>query len=108
MEANDAREKWKLLYAALDGLCISTHARNAYVLDSVGGLYCVAGEGATEDDMPEPSLAATLVQSIVQTLNPPLRRGGKIDCFAPGPQDVAYLRSFAGLYILMLCFSAPV
>ena len=94
---------WSELRRVLTTLATDAGALYAYVLDSRGTLWC-SSDHVKQDDV---SPAAQIVLDELANLEPPLRRGGHLDHFAKRRAGHAYLRSFAGIYVLLLRFSAP-
>ncbi len=91
------------LRRVLTNLAADARAIYAYVLDSRGTLWCSSEH--VKDDGRSP--AAQIVLDELASLDPPLRRGGRLDRFAKRRSGDAYLRSFGGIYVLLLRFSAP-
>ncbi|MEZ4222586.1 MAG: hypothetical protein R3B13_16720 [Polyangiaceae bacterium] len=94
---------WSELRRALTSLAVDAHALYAYVLDSRCTLWCSSNH--VEQDRVSP--AVQIVLDEVAALDPPMHRGGRLDCFAKRRSGNAYLRSFGGIYVLLLRFSSP-
>ncbi|MCP4304219.1 MAG: hypothetical protein GY788_04910 [bacterium] len=94
---------WSELRRVLTTLAADAGALYAYVLDSRGALWCSSNHVKQDDVSP----AAQIVLDDLANLEPPLRRGGRLDHFAKRRAGHAYLRSFGGIYVLLLRFSAP-
>ena len=94
---------WSELRRVLTSLADDADAMYAYVLDSRGTLWC-SSEQVKEDST---SPASQIVLDELANLDTPLGRGGRLDRFAKRASGNAYLRSFGGIYVLLLRFSAP-
>ncbi len=90
--------EWQRLADALGALAREVGASNGFVLDSVANLWCSAKlyEGPDGDEVMDVAYDALTAMPI------PLKRGGRIDRVA----GQTYLRSFAGIYVLALRFTA--
>ena len=93
--------EWAELRRVLTELATDVKAHFAYVFDSRANLWC------TSEDSGYQSRATEIVQSELATLRKPLHRGGQLDRFAVRHAGHAYLKSFGGIYVLLLRFSGP-
>jgi hypothetical protein len=87
----------------LTALATDAHALYAYVLDNRGTLWCTSDHVDWDGASP----ATQILLDELAGLTPPLHRGGHLDRFARRQSGHAYLRSFGGIYVLLLRFSAP-
>ena len=92
--------EWVALGRALRALMLPSHARNVYVLDVWGSVWCAAR--ADEDSIEDGLIEAALAQ--VAKVRPPLPRGGSIDGPLRLASESVYVRSFAAIYVLLLTF----
>lgn len=75
-------------------------AMNAFVFDATGLVWCSGwrphGEGLDH--------LFAHVKAILESLEPPLQRGGKLDDLVLGEHRPMYCSSFAGMYVLGVWF----
>lgn len=90
--------EWQRLADALGELSRECEASNGYVLDSQANLWCAGNDLYYHG---ESDLVMDLTQRQLAALPKPLNRGGHID----RAYGSWYLRSFAGVYVLVLSFS---
>lgn len=93
--------EWVELRRQLTRLATDTRALYAYVLDNRGRIWCTSESVDWDGQSP----ATSLVLRELAKLSKPLHRGGRLDRFI-GRSDNAYARSFGGLYVLLLRFTA--
>jgi hypothetical protein len=92
--------EWQRLADALGELARDCGSLGAYVLDSQANLWC-AGDDLYDGG--DSDMIMDLVHERLGALPLPLNRGGHIDAAFRS----AYLRSFAGIYIVALRFAGP-
>lgn len=96
MRETDVPE-WLALQDRLVTLTTFTGAHNAYVVDAWLNIWC----SAHSYDAALEGLARDLTRTALGTLRPSLQRGGRLDRSLP----CTYMRSYAGVYVLLLRFS---
>jgi hypothetical protein len=92
--------EWAALADALAALTARSGARNVFVVDAWGHLWCRAR--AHDDSDRVLALATTVLARAAK----PLTRGGRLDVGHVGDDTAWYARSFAGVYVVLLVFDA--
>jgi hypothetical protein len=94
---------WIALRAELLHIAKMSGATEVYVLDAWGNLWCSAHRAA------EATLlrAVAVVESALRALKRPLARGGTIDQVLDLDETHGYIRSFAGVYVVLVLFGGP-
>ncbi len=90
---------WVELEQELIDLRIALDARNAYILDAWGNLWC-AGDGVEWSGQWEQAIS--IITTAVRAAPKSLQRGGALD--EAIPRRSAYLKSFAGVYVVLVRF----
>ena len=90
--------QWQRLAAALGTLAAECGAANVYLLDAWANLWCA---GQDPYDGSDNTRIMEFTHRQLAALRVPLNRGGRIDRAYPN----AYLRSFAGVYVIVVDLS---
>jgi hypothetical protein len=77
--------------------------QNAYIVDAWGNLWCSAHTVEWRCQ----SAAIDVVKTELARAELPLQRGGKIDRQGHQRNGSTYLRSFAGVFVLLVRFESP-
>jgi hypothetical protein len=91
--------EWQRLASALAALAAECGAQNAYVLDAWANLWC----SAHAYDRFGGDVAMQVTDAQLRKLKVPLNRGGRLHAVT----STDYLRSFAGIYVVLLHFVEP-
>jgi len=91
--------EWCALRHELDELLRETGAHHICVLDAWSNLWCASPtiEPAREEE------AIFVTAGVLKDLTKPLQRGGRVDReLRPRQEGYGYIRSYAGVYILLV------
>ena len=98
---NDPR--WEGLASALRDLATAANATNAFVVNPSGLVWCRAHQ--VPRDLYRMVMQET--RNALARLTTPLARGGQLEHACADPENPAYFKSYAGVYVLVLWFAAP-
>ena len=96
--------EWAALRDALRGVEDATRSEMACVLDAKGNLWCASHV----IDEPRQQWAMETVRGALHALHPQVPRGGHLGGRVSHDDRPAYLRSFAGTYMLLVALVEPV
>jgi hypothetical protein len=100
---------WKKLYGALAKLAAESGGSFAFVIDRGNCLWCVglANSGPTTVTMPEDRAADRFYETEMVPRLAAIRRGTPFDVAKTVGKDRYLAASFAGIYAVVVWFSAP-
>lgn len=96
--------EWSALRQALSEVANATRSEMACVLDATGDLWCASHP----IDEPRQQWAMQTVRDAFHAPHPQIARGGHLGRRVSHGDRPAYLRSFAGTYVLLVALAEPV
>jgi hypothetical protein len=104
MTLGPSNPAWRRLLQALEKLANDTGA--AFVVDEGNGLWCTAVTGTRPIGGSYTELADRFYRNVIAPRARDLQRGGRIEAVKVDGDDRYVALSFAGIYVLVLCFVA--